>query len=122
MAEKLFLQYADEDDGMNSANMEGISLLCEQLDMDPMEDVRILVLLWRMGANDKPGMITKEEWMNGCQKLQVDSIVKFQSLLPSLDTGFLDHAEFKDFYKVCILSIVCDGVPCNIYVHICTDW
>jgi hypothetical protein len=100
LAEKLFLQYADEEDAMNSANMEGISLLCEQMDIDPMEDIRILVLLWKMGANEKPGMITREEWMTGCHRLQVDSVAKFQSLLPSLETGFLDQAEFKEFYKV----------------------
>ena len=102
-AEKLFLTYADEDDACLSANMEGISKLCDQLDIDPMEDIRILVLLWKMGATDKPGLITKDEWMAGCNKLQVDSIAKFQELLPSLETGFLDQPDFKDFYKVTIM-------------------
>jgi hypothetical protein len=85
---------------MNSANMEGISAFCEQLDIDPMEDTRILVLLWKMGANEKPGRITKEEWISGCHKVQVDSVAKFQALLPALETGFLDQPEFKEFYKV----------------------
>jgi len=100
-AEKLFLTYADEDDACLSANMEGISKLCDQLDIDPMEDIRILVLLWKMGATDKPGLISKDEWMAGCNKLQVDTIAKFQELLPSLETGFLDQPDFKDFYKFC---------------------
>ena len=91
------------------AGMEGISTLCEQLELDPLEDIRILVLLWKLGANDKPAQISKEEWMQGCRKLHVDSIAKFQSLLPSLDTGFLDQTEFKDFYKVCskLMQIPC---------------
>jgi DCN1-like protein 1/2 len=98
-AEKLFQDIADEDDP-HVASMEGISKLCDQLELDPLEDIRILVLLWKLGANEKPAQINKDEWMQGCNKLQVDSVDKFQALLPSLDTGFLEQAEFKDFYKV----------------------
>jgi hypothetical protein len=98
-AEKLFQEIADEDDP-HVASMEGISKLCDQLELDPLEDIRILVLLWKLGANDKPAQINKEEWMQGCNKLQVDTVDKFKALLPSLDTGFLEQAEFKDFYKV----------------------
>lgn len=39
--------------------------------------------------------------MSGCQTLQLDSIAKFQALVPSLDTGFLEQNEFKNFYKFC---------------------
>lgn len=99
-AEKLFQEIADEDDDQ-VAGMEGISKLCEQLNIDPLEDIRVLVLLWKMGANEKPAQISKQEWMQGCAKLQVDSIAKFEALLPSFDTGFLDQTEFKDFYKFC---------------------
>ena len=84
-----------------SSNAPGISKLCEQLNIDPLEDIRVLVLLWKMGANEKPAQISKQEWMQGCAKLQVDSIAKFEAMLPSLDTGFLDQTEFKDFYKFC---------------------
>lgn len=69
--------------------------------MDPLEDVRILVLLWKMGAKDKPGTISKTEWMAGCQSLSADRLDQFQGLIPSLDTGFLDKVEFKLFYKFC---------------------
>jgi hypothetical protein len=109
-AETLFCEIADEDDD-TVASMEGISNLCDQLEIDPLEDIRILVLLWKLGAKEKPAQISKDEWMAGCRKLQVDSVDKLKNLLPSLDTGFLDRTEFKDFYKVrprhCRLSIVC---------------
>lgn len=98
-AEKIFQEIAEEDDP-SSAGMEGICKLCEQLDLNAEEDIRVLVLLWKLGSKEKPAQISKEEWMTGCNKLQVDSIDKFQSMLPSLDTGFLDRADFKDFYKV----------------------
>ena len=41
--------------------MEGISSLCEKLNLDPLEDIRVLVLLWKLGANEKPAQITKDE-------------------------------------------------------------
>ena len=78
----------------------GICRLCEKLDMDPLEDVRVLVLLWKMGANKKPAEIQREEWMAGCRRLNLYSLEKFRALLPGLDTGFLDREEFGDFYKV----------------------
>lgn len=62
--------------------------------------MRVLVLLWKMGANKKPAEIQKEEWMAACHKLQLDSIDSFRKFLPQLDTGFMDREEFGDFYKV----------------------
>eukprot|EP00980_Cylindrotheca_fusiformis_P010345 scaffold2299_cov131-Cylindrotheca_fusiformis.AAC.32 len=97
-AEKIFEEIAEEDDP-SAAGMEGICRLCEKLDLNAEEDIRVLVLLWKLGSKEKPAQISKDEWMTGCNKLQVDSIDKFQSMLPSLDTGFLDRAEFKEFYK-----------------------
>ena len=97
--ENLFNELADVDDP-TIIEMDGIAKLCEKLDLDPETDIRILVLLWKLGSNEKPAQISKAEFMNGCYELQVDSIEKFKTLLPSLDTGFLDQDEFKSFYKV----------------------
>lgn len=99
-AEALFDELCDEDNP-NAATMEGICKLCEQLNLDPVEDVRVLVLLWKLGANKKPTEIQKEEFIAGCHKLQIDSIAKFKALLPGLDTGFMDREEFSDFFKFC---------------------
>eukprot|EP00985_Skeletonema_marinoi_P017827 scaffold9868_cov84-Skeletonema_marinoi.AAC.4 len=98
-ASKLFDEICDEDDP-NVAGMEGICKLCEQLNLDPLEDVRVLVLLHKLGAKKKPAEISKEEFMTGCNKLQLDSIDKFTNFLPALDTGFMERDEFKEFYKV----------------------
>jgi len=97
--ENIFAELADEEDP-TVMEMDGIATLCEKLDLDPESDIRILVLLWKLGSKEKPAQISKEEFMSGCCQLQVDSIAKFKALLPSLDTGFLDQDEFKDFYKV----------------------
>jgi hypothetical protein len=79
----------------------GIFTLGEKLEMDATEDIRILVLLWKMNCREKPSQIQKSEWMQGCSTLRVDSWEKIQKLVPSLDTGFLEQTEFKDFYKFC---------------------
>ena len=78
----------------------GISKLCEHLDIDPVEDVKILVLLHKMGSNSKPAQISREEWMSGCQKLGLGDINSFKALLPSLELGFMERADFRDFFKV----------------------
>lgn len=80
---------------------KGIFALGEKLDMDATEDIRILVLLWKMNVRDKPSQMSKQEWLQGCAGLQADSWDKFKKLIPSLDTGFLETSEFKDFYKFC---------------------
>ncbi len=101
--EKLFQEFADAEDP-NIISMEGISKLCEQLEIDPLEDIRVLVLLWKLvdaPSTEKPGQISKTEFTSGCARLQATTSAKFKALLPTLDTGFLDQKEFREFYKFC---------------------
>ena len=103
--EKLFAELADEEDP-TVIEMDGIATLCEKLDIDPETDIRILVLLWKLGSNEKPAQISKEEFMSGCYEHQLDSVEKFKGFLPQLDTGFLDQEEFKSFYKVSWIGVL----------------
>lgn len=100
--ENMFAEIADKDDPQ-TASMEGIFALGEKLGMDATEDIRILVLLWKMNVRDKPSQISLAEWVSGCTYLQVDTWDKLRALLPSLDTGFLDASEFRDFFKYCFI-------------------
>lgn len=94
----MFDSIADENDP-NIANMEGVCKLAEKLNIDPFEDVRILVLLYKLGAEEKPSQMSREEWKIGCERLQCDSTDKFKDLVPSLDTAFMVDNEFRNFYK-----------------------
>jgi len=38
--------------------------------------------------------------MSGCQKLGLGDINSFKALLPSLELGFMERADFRDFFKV----------------------
>jgi hypothetical protein len=91
------------------------------LGVDALEDIRILVLLFKLGcAANPPGQLTQQEWIKGCSNLSssahgqslsgqhhgshvpVDSWESLKTeVLPGLDTGFMDVAEFRDFYKFC---------------------
>ncbi|CAM9484942.1 unnamed protein product [Heterosigma akashiwo] len=79
--------------------MEGISRLGEDIGIDPAADVRILVFLWKIGANENPGQVQREEFSNGLTELGVDTIEGIRSLLPQLDPNFMEHSTFREFYK-----------------------
>ena len=79
--------------------MGGIGLLFEELGLDPTSDVKCLVLLWKLGASEKPGQITLTEWGVGMKKLGVESIEGLKRLLPGCDLGFMEEVDFKSFFK-----------------------
>lgn len=95
---ELFNTFADDDDP-EIISFDGISKLGEKLDMDPASDIRLLVLLWKLGAVSRPGTITKTEFLSGMKKLRKDSIKGLISISPSFDLGFLEIPQFRDLYK-----------------------
>eukprot|EP00633_Aureoumbra_lagunensis_P010429 CAMPEP_0197340922 /NCGR_PEP_ID=MMETSP0892-20130614/45946_1 /TAXON_ID=44058 ORGANISM="Aureoumbra lagunensis, Strain CCMP1510" /NCGR_SAMPLE_ID=MMETSP0892 /ASSEMBLY_ACC=CAM_ASM_000538 /LENGTH=228 /DNA_ID=CAMNT_0042845739 /DNA_START=13 /DNA_END=699 /DNA_ORIENTATION=- len=96
---ELFNKWADETDLMT---MEGISSMAEALGMEPSSDVRLLSLCWRLGAK-RPGQLDKEEWIEGMEKLGIDSMSKLEALIPNLDPKDLDKRNFRDFFKFVFL-------------------
>lgn len=63
----IFNSLLDEDcDDPDALYMDNIVKLCEKIDIqDPSSDIRVLVMLWKLGANSKPGCITKDEFIKG---------------------------------------------------------
>ena len=95
----LFNSLADEDDP-ECINMDGIGNFCEMLEMDPSTDVRLLVLLWKMAAISKPGMVTRKEFTTGMlTTFKKDSAEGLKSILSTLDPGFLERGPFREFYR-----------------------
>lgn len=92
---KVFFDSLAESDDPEIIGMEGIGKLCTQLNIDPNTDVRILVLMWKLGAISKPGCITRDECMKGLKKLNRSNAIGITVILPSLDPGFLDRNEFR---------------------------
>ncbi|CAM9670448.1 unnamed protein product [Heterosigma akashiwo] len=96
---QLFERYEDQEENPGTIGMEGISRLGEDIGIDPAADVRILVFLWKIGANENPGQVQREEFSNGLTELGVDTIEGIRSLLPQLDPNFMEHSTFREFYK-----------------------
>ncbi len=99
---EFFRQFADPDD-TNRINIEGISRLADAIGI-PIDDVKLLALMWKLGAKEKPASINEEEFVNGCMNfngLSSASVDAFKSVVSILDPGFLEGAEFKDLYKFC---------------------
>lgn len=97
-----FRQFADPDDAKR-INIDGISKLADAIGL-PIDDVKLLALMWKLGAKEKPASIDEEEFVNGCMNfsgLSSASVDAFKSIVPMLDPGFLEGAEFKDLYKFC---------------------
>ncbi len=98
-----FDSLADLDDP-ELISMEGISKLCDQLNIDPNTDVRVLVLMWKLGAISKPGSITRSEFLQGMKALGKSDSVGLSQLLPSFDPGFLDRPSFRGHQKISSLK------------------
>lgn len=95
-AEKLFEELCDADDP-ETIGSDGIVRLCEFLGIDP-QDKKTLMLMWRLGACKKPGLITKEEWVQGLAKIRKRNLAELRKYMPFLDSGFLSYEEYRDFF------------------------
>jgi hypothetical protein len=73
--------------------------LASSVGVNVMEDVRGLVLAFKLGALSRPGEICRNEFMSGMCSLGCSTIEELQEILPSLDPMRLSTAMFKDFYR-----------------------
>ncbi|KAJ6843398.1 DCN1-like protein 2 [Iris pallida] len=74
--------------------VEGISRLCNDLQVDPEDIVMFLVVSWHMKAATMCEF-SRQEFVSGLQSLGVDSLEKFREKIPSI------RAEVKDEHKFC---------------------
>jgi len=93
--EELFEKYKDADG--QQIGPEGIESLCKDLGVDP-EDVVMLVLAWYLNAQTM-GYFKKEEFINGFQKLGIDSVSRLKSHLNNFKKDLEDPSKFKDIYR-----------------------
>lgn len=100
---KMFDSFASEDDP-EIIDMDGIDKLAGQIGItDTAEDVRALVLVWKLGACTveplKPCCIKRNEFLGEMKKMRKDKIGDLAQMLPTLDPGFMESKEFKEFYR-----------------------
>jgi DCN1-like protein 4/5 len=103
--EKTYKKFADPDDP-EVISMDGVEALCKAIGItDVSEDVRALVLCHKLGSctidnagKPKPGCIKHDEFVNSMKAMGKSSVADLAALLPTLDTGFMEANEFKDFF------------------------
>ncbi|XP_020580130.1 DCN1-like protein 1 isoform X2 [Phalaenopsis equestris] len=93
--EELYNRYKDA--YVDMILVDGISLLCNDLQVDP-QDIVTLVLSWHMKAATMCEF-SREEFIGGLQSLGVDTIQKLQEKIPSLRAELKDEQKFREIYN-----------------------
>ena len=77
--------------------VDGISLLCNDLQVDP-QDIVMLVLSWHMKAATMCEF-SKQEFVGGLQSLGVDSIERLREKIPLMRAELKDDQKFREIYN-----------------------
>ncbi|GAB2276350.1 hypothetical protein Dimus_011080 [Dionaea muscipula] len=93
--EELYNRYKDPYADMISA--DGISSLCNDLQVDP-QDIVMLVLSWHMKAATMCEF-SKQEFIGGLQALGIDSLDKFRERIPYMRSELKDEQKFREIYN-----------------------
>lgn len=93
--EQYFSKYCDPNEDAILA--EGMERFCIDLDVDPTEFV-VLVLAWKFGASQMC-RFTREEFINGCKKLEVHDAESLKKILPTIKIRSTTPAIFKELYN-----------------------
>ncbi|XP_020110500.1 DCN1-like protein 2 isoform X2 [Ananas comosus] len=92
--EELYNRYKDPYADM--ILVDGITLLCNDLQVDP-QDIVMLVVSWHMKAATMCEF-SRQEFIGGLQSLGIDSIEKFREKLPAMRAELKDEQKFRDIY------------------------
>lgn len=93
--EKYFSRYKDEAEDAILA--EGMEKFCTDLGVDPTEFV-VLVLAWKFEASQMC-RFTKEEFLNGCQKMKVHDARSLKERFPELVAETKETGNFQELYN-----------------------
>lgn len=95
LLEVLYDRYKDPQADM--ILVDGITLLCNDLQVDP-QDIVMLVISWHFEAATMCEF-SKDEFIDGMESLGVDSIEKFREKIPELRAELKDEQKFSEIYN-----------------------
>jgi len=93
--EELYNRYKDP--YVDMIMVDGASLLCNDLQVDP-QDIVMLVVSWHMKAATMCEF-SHQEFVTGLQSLGVDSLEKFREKIPSMRAELKDEQKFYEIYN-----------------------
>ncbi|XP_023232206.1 DCN1-like protein 3 [Centruroides vittatus] len=91
----LFEKYRDPNE--DAILSDGIELFCQDLNVKP-EEFKVLLLAWKFGA-EQMCRFSRQEFVEGCKAMRVDSIPSIQSKLPELMVEIQEPENFKELYR-----------------------
>jgi DCN1-like protein 1/2 len=92
--EELYGRYKDQYSDM--ILVDGITLLCNDIQVDP-QDIVMLVVSWHMKAATMCEF-SKQEFIGGLQALGIDSLEKFRERIPFMRAELKDEQKFREIY------------------------
>lgn len=102
--EKLFDRFKDAPEAMEGSpepdpaiGPEGIERLCKEIEIDP-DDVVLLVLAYQLNASEM-GYFYRDEWVNGLEKLKLDTIDKLKAHVEVMRKELDDLEKLKAMYR-----------------------
>ncbi|XP_050212963.1 uncharacterized protein LOC126664561 [Mercurialis annua] len=93
--EDLYNRYKDP--YVDMVLVDGITLLCNDLQVDP-QDIVMLVVSWHMKAATMCEF-SKQEFLGGLQALGIDSLEKFRERIPLMRSELKDEQKFREIYN-----------------------
>ncbi|XP_056173430.1 uncharacterized protein LOC115666174 isoform X2 [Syzygium oleosum] len=93
--EELYHRYKDSYADM--ILVDGITLLCNDLQVDP-QDIVMLVLSWHMKAATMCEF-SKQEFISGLQALGIDTLEKFRERIQYMRSELKDEQKFREIYN-----------------------
>ncbi|XP_042060223.1 DCN1-like protein 1 [Salvia splendens] len=93
--EELYNRYKDPYADM--ILVDGITLMCTDLQVDP-QDIVMLVVSWHMKAATMCEF-SKQEFITGLQSLGIDSMEKLKERIPFMRSELKDEQKFREIYN-----------------------
>ncbi|EXB62633.1 hypothetical protein L484_023928 [Morus notabilis] len=98
--EELYNRYKGNllaDPYMDMILADGITVLCNDIQVDP-QDIVMLVVSWHMKAATMCEF-SKQEFIGGLQAVGIDSLEKFRERIPFMRSELKDEQKFREIYN-----------------------
>lgn len=83
----------------DTIQVDGIERLCADLGVEPTDPIMLLIA-WQMRC-EQMCVFTRQEWLQGCTEMGVDSIDSLKGAFPALKGILEDDDAFRDYYVFC---------------------
>ncbi|KAL0363058.1 UNVERIFIED_CONTAM: DCN1-like protein 4 [Sesamum calycinum] len=90
-------QLSLEDDSVDIILADGITRLCDDIQVDP-QDIVMLVLAWHMKASTM-GQFSKQELVDGFESLGIETVEQLKEKIPFMRSELEDSHKFRQIYN-----------------------